>query len=380
MKSTKSAARQLSILMAIISVSLGLPQSAHPQKTASVEGEWEMVSASGVDSEQSNALRKNIGKKITIVRRGDGYEIKYWDGEMITYSGNETRIAITELTDVGGDPDRVDTGSSMPESIRQQLAGQKVPLNTSYTLSADGRFLQRMTDNLKTSWTTQTRGDERRYTDPHYEIQSNAITGTYKRVSGPASEAARGSGSPKPKAPVNNASTAFANVESRGEFYFLTKDGKMLTGAEASKVPLEEGAKVVTSSTGHVKMTLPDNTTFTVGPNSDLVIDKFVYDPANDSNPKTITAELLQGVFRWVTGKTAPKDPAQMKVILPCGETGIRGTDFEANVKRDKSGSIILYFGQLEITEKKSGYTFLLNAGEKVTFRADGSMSRPRKQ
>ncbi len=170
-------------------------------------------------------------------------------------------------------------------------------------------------------------------------------------------------------------SAAFAQVESRGEFYFVTKDGRKLTGADADKLPLEEGTKVVTGSDGHLRATLPDNTIFTVGPNSDLVIDKFVYDPSDDS--RTIMASLSKGLFRWVTGKTARHNPAQMKVTLPVGTLGIRGTDFEVNVQPDGSGSVDLYFGQLEITEKKSGFTFLLNAGEKVTFGADGSISRP---
>jgi hypothetical protein len=168
---------------------------------------------------------------------------------------------------------------------------------------------------------------------------------------------------------------AFAQVESRGEFYFVTKDGRKLTGAEADKLPLDEGTRVVTGSDGHLRATLPDNTTFTVGPNSDLVIDKFVYDPASDS--RTILASLSKGLFRWVTGKTARQNPAGMKVTLPVGTLGIRGTDFEVNVQPDGSGSVVLYFGQLEITEKKSAFTFLLNAGEKVTFGADGSISRP---
>ncbi len=124
-------------------------------------------------------------------------------------------------------------------------------------------------------------------------------------------------------------------------------------------------------------MTLPDNTTFTVGPNSDLVIDKFVYDQATDS--RTIMANLSKGVFRWVTGKVASKDPAQMKVILPVGTIGIRGTDFESTVEPNGNGSIVLYFGQLEITENKTGFKFLLEAGQKVTFGVDGSFSRPMK-
>jgi hypothetical protein len=123
-------------------------------------------------------------------------------------------------------------------------------------------------------------------------------------------------------------------------------------------------------------MKLPDDTTFTIGPNSDIVIDSFVYDP--DNTPKKVIASMSKGVFRWVTGKTKPlKDPPEMKVKLPVMAVGIRGTDFEATVNPDGSGFVILYFGQLEITEKKTGFTFILDAWHKVTFSADGSVSRP---
>jgi len=202
-----------------------------------------------------------------------------------------------------------------------------------------------------------------------YEIKPGFYKTTLKRISGSTQS------SPPVSSPV-------AQVESRGEFYFLTKDGRKVTGEEASKVPLEEGTKVVTGNDGHIKMTLPDNTTFTVGPNSDFVIDKFVYDP--DNSPEKVIASMTKGVFRWVTGKVfggaaVYKDPTQMQVKLPVVVIGIRGTDFEATVAPDGSGSIVLYFGQLEITEKKTGFTFILNAGEKITFGIDGSVSRPMK-
>lgn len=172
-------------------------------------------------------------------------------------------------------------------------------------------------------------------------------------------------------------SAPFASIESRGEFYFLTKDGRKVTGKEANKIPLEEGTKVVTGIDGHIKMTLPDNTTFTVGSNTELVIDKFVYDP--DKSPEKILATMTKGVFRWVTGKVKPipANPPDMKVTLPVVAVGIRGTDFEATVQPDNSGSIVLNFGQLEITEKKTGFTFILNAGEKIIFGSDGIVSRP---
>ena len=131
--------------------------------------------------------------------------------------------------------------------------------------------------------------------------------------------------------------------------------------------------RLIGASFSYIK--LPDDTTFTIGPNSDVVIDKFVYDAG--SSPKTIVANMSKGVFRWVTGKVAPKDPAAMKVTLPVGDLGIRGTDFEATVEGDGSGVVTLQFGQLEITEKKTGFKFILEAGHRVTFSADGAISRP---
>jgi hypothetical protein len=49
----------------------------------------------------------------------------------------------------------------------------------------------------------------------------------------------------------------------------------------------------------------------------------------------------------------------------------------EVTVNDNASGMIILHFGQLDITEKKTGFTFILDDGYKVTFNADGSVSRP---
>jgi tetratricopeptide (TPR) repeat protein len=160
-----------------------------------------------------------------------------------------------------------------------------------------------------------------------------------------------------------------------GPVFWLTSDGH--------KIPIESGKPiflnqhVITGKAGHLQVLLLDGTVFTLGQNSDMVLDDFVYDPANDQH--TIMARLTKGVFRWVTGKTARKDPASMKVILPVGTIGPRGTDFEAAVETDGSGDVKLYSGQLEITETKTGRIFLMNAGETVTYGSDGIFSPPKR-
>jgi hypothetical protein len=110
-----------------------------------------------------------------------------------------------------------------------------------------------------------------------------------------------------PAFPTAEGAAPAAQVEARGEFYFLTKDGRMLTGPAAGTVPLEDGTQVATGRDGHVRLVLPDNTTFTVGPNSKVAIDTFVYDPANAS--ATIAARVDQGLFRFVTGKGPARTP-----------------------------------------------------------------------
>ena len=88
---------------------------------------------------------------------------------------------------------------------------------------------------------------------------------------------------------------------------------------------------------------------------------------------------MTKGVLRWVTGKTSPKYKPQMQATLPVMAVGIRGTDFEAVVGPKGRGRVALYDGQLEITEKKTGFTFILNAGQMVTFTPDGKVSRLKK-
>ena len=160
----------------------------------------------------------------------------------------------------------------------------------------------------------------------------------------------------------------------RGTVYWLTSDGRQVPITAGG--PLYIGAHIVTGADGHLQVLLLDETVFTIGANSDMVLDEFVYDPASDAHK--IMARLSKGVFRWVTGKTARKDPASMKVTLPAGDLGIRGTDFEATVQTDGSGIVKLYSGQLQITESKTGHVFLLNAGETVTFGSDGIFSQPK--
>lgn len=84
------------------------------------------------------------------------------------------------------------------------------------------------------------------------------------------------------------------------------------------------GDRVTSADRSRMQVLLLDETVFTVGPQSDLVIDEFVYNP--DTNAGQITASVAKGVFRYVSGKIAKAQPAAVKIKVPNAIIGIRGT------------------------------------------------------
>ncbi|MBI5745247.1 MAG: FecR domain-containing protein [Elusimicrobia bacterium] len=101
--------------------------------------------------------------------------------------------------------------------------------------------------------------------------------------------------------------------------------------------------RVVTDSKSRLQVMLLDETVFTVGPNSDMTLDEFVYDPASSAGK--VSAKVTKGVFRFVTGKVARKEPENMKVKMPVGTIGIRGTYVLVSVGGEGSSSYSLNGG-----------------------------------
>jgi len=66
-----------------------------------------------------------------------------------------------------------------------------------------------------------------------------------------------------------------------------------------------------------------DETTLSMGPNSSLVLDQFVYDP--DPSKASFVVTATQGVFRFATGNLPKKT---YEIHTPSATIGIRGTVF----------------------------------------------------
>lgn len=89
---------------------------------------------------------------------------------------------------------------------------------------------------------------------------------------------------------------------------------------------VQQGDVVSTGTDGSVGITFRDNSLVSIGPDSVLVIDRFVFD--STTHQGNFDASLKQGTLAVVSGKLAKQSPDAMKVKTPAAVLGVRGTEF----------------------------------------------------
>ena len=102
------------------------------------------------------------------------------------------------------------------------------------------------------------------------------------------------------------------------------------------KVPATLGAVVqagdvlVTGADGSVGITFLDNSLFSAGPNSVLVINKYRFDTTTHAGE--LDASLNKGSLAVVSGKMVKQSPESMRIRTPSSIMGVRGTEFVVKV------------------------------------------------
>ena len=143
-------------------------------------------------------------------------------------------------------------------------------------------------------------------------------------------------------------------------------------GARATKVL---GANVIykerieTGASGLVQVLLVDGSSFTVGANSDLVIDEFVYDPNSGSGK--LVATFSKGVARFVGGKLSKKRGG-VRVNTPVGTIGIRGGIANINLASSPSIFSLLFGKDLTFTGPNGLKKRIHQAGYTLYFGPNG--------
>ena len=85
---------------------------------------------------------------------------------------------------------------------------------------------------------------------------------------------------------------------------------------------------------------LLDQSTFTVGEDSEVVMDTFVFDPA--TNDGKIVASVKQGSLKVISGLISKNNPDNLTVEVPEGTLGSRGTEFQTIVSKGRTDTLLI--------------------------------------
>lgn len=138
------------------------------------------------------------------------------------------------------------------------------------------------------------------------------------------------------------------------------RDGRPISLSPNAMV--HEDDELQTGPNARLELTLKDGTKLTMGENSTLVVDKFVYDMNSDMG--TAIVKALKGPFRFVTGRIGAMANKQVEVRTAFATIGIRGTDFWGGPSAGVFG-VFLVEGEIAVTNA-AGETILNEPGTGV--------------
>jgi hypothetical protein len=168
-----------------------------------------------------------------------------------------------------------------------------------------------------------------------------------------------------------------ANAESVGKASAMIPNASQQSQGTKSDLRLRDqiirNAELATAERGALEVTFLDGSKLTMGQNSRLTVDEYVY--AGPGSPSKQTVRYTKGLFRFLSG-SIPKE--NVKIDTPTVTIGIRGTVLRTFLGDDGAGMTSVEFGpngeeyEVVLTSKKTGKQIVLRSGQKVAFDSDG--------
>ena len=87
---------------------------------------------------------------------------------------------------------------------------------------------------------------------------------------------------------------------------------------------VHQGDSVRTSSEGSVGIVLNDDTTISLGPNSELLIKNYTFDPK--AGKFAFLARMIKGTFAYLSGLIGKLSPDTLQLEIPEATIAVRGT------------------------------------------------------
>jgi hypothetical protein len=130
-------------------------------------------------------------------------------------------------------------------------------------------------------------------------------------------------------------------------------------------IDVQQNETVETGTSSASKLVFQDNTQFEIGPLSQVVLDRFVFDP--DPSKSKVALSLAKGAARFATGFLPKSD---YEIRTPAATIGIRGTIFDVKVSANGTTTIFVETGTVLVTG--GGVTVEVHAGESTIVLVGG--------
>jgi len=109
---------------------------------------------------------------------------------------------------------------------------------------------------------------------------------------------------------------------------FIVRDGAQIPATLGQTVFESDGLR--TGSDGKIGLTLSDDTRLSLGPNSELQLQRFLYTPADSGFG--LVLKFVRGAATYVSGRIAKLAPDSIRLETPAAIIGVRGTTLAINV------------------------------------------------
>ena len=100
------------------------------------------------------------------------------------------------------------------------------------------------------------------------------------------------------------------------------------------------GDTIFVKSKSNAQILFLDETVMTVGEDTELTIDDFVYDPK--TNNGNFVTDIKSGIVKTISGKISEKNPDNLEIKMPNGSLGVRGTEFIVSLNDEKESTVLL--------------------------------------
>lgn len=112
---------------------------------------------------------------------------------------------------------------------------------------------------------------------------------------------------------------------------FIVRESRLIPAQVGQVVFEADGLR--TGANGRIGVTLKDDTRVSLGPGSEVRLDRFVYAPAEGRF--AVVLKIVRGVAAYVSGQIAKLSPDSVRLETPAAIVGVRGTSLGIRVMTD---------------------------------------------